>query len=130
VAVHEQIISHSVTVIHSNLVNYGYIIRLTLLSGTKVFISFPKDPSPVFVTFTDGMINAQMPESRFSEAYHLLQSEHTVFLSALNLSGLQTVNLTTDPQLTNMLDLYPPERRPEIAGMFSASGERQSKTGP
>jgi hypothetical protein len=70
-----------------------------------------------------------MPESQFANAYHLLQSESPVFFTALNLFGLMTVNLTTEPEVENLIALYPPESRAEIAKIVGVSGESvQSKT--
>ena len=94
----EQITSFSVQMGHTNVVDWNYVIRLTLASGRQVTIMFPENPPADFVTFGTGFTNVWLAEKQFEQVWHLLQSEEPVFFGALDLFGLKTAMLSTNPE--------------------------------
>jgi hypothetical protein len=128
-AIHEKVLSHSVSVFHGNVSPNDYLIRLTLEFSGRAEIFFKKDPPFDAPTFANGVTVAQMPDSQFEHAYHLLQTESPVFFSALDLFGLTIVNLTTDPDLSGLIAAVPnntgvEDRVLEFAKVIEASRKK------
>src|SRR5450755_3054678 len=108
VAIHEKVIAHAVTAVRLNIqgLDYKYIIRVTLESNWKVFMYFvPNPPADNYLTFDTPTRTAKafMFESQYAPIYHILQSESTVFCTAIDLFGVISVNITTEPSLLNGL---------------------------
>jgi hypothetical protein len=108
VAIHEKVVSHAVTAVRLNIqgLDYKYIIRVTLESSWKVIMYFVENPpADNFLTFSTDTRTAKafMFESQYANIYHILQSENTVFCTAIDLFGIISVNVTTEPTLGNLL---------------------------
>lgn len=108
-AIHEKVLSHSVSVFYGNVSPNGYLIRLTLESSGKAQVFFKKDPPFDPPVFTPGLAVAQMPDSQFEHAYHLLQTENPVFFSVLDIFGFTIVNFTTDHDLAAIMETIVPQ---------------------
>lgn len=108
VAIHERVLSHAVTAVRLNVpgLDYKYIIRVTLESSWKVVMYFVENPpADNFLTFSTATRTAKafMFESQYAPIYHILQSETAVFCTAIDLFGIISVNITTEPDLGNGL---------------------------
>jgi hypothetical protein len=94
----EEVASYSVSLLKNDFVNYRHVIRLTLVSGHKVFIAFPLVPPAAFLTITADQTNVLLPVSQYADVYHLLQTEKPVYFSALKFLGSSAVNLSSSPE--------------------------------
>jgi hypothetical protein len=99
-AIAERITSYSVYVGHSDLVDYDRSIRLSLESGTTVYIGFPVVRPTNWLVFGDHIINLYLTADEYDHVYHLLQTEDPVFCTAIDLFGIQAGAVHTELDLS------------------------------
>ena len=88
-AIAERITSYSVWVGQTNYLGHDRTIRLSLESGTTVYIGFPQVRPNNWLVLGTGTINLYMTAGQYADVYHLLQTEAPVFCTAINLLGIQ-----------------------------------------
>jgi hypothetical protein len=99
VAIAEPITSYSTWVGQTNYLAWTRVIRLSLESGTTVYIGFPETRPVNWLTFGQGFVNVAMTADEYPDVYHLLQTEKPVFCTAMNLLGLQVAAVHTELDL-------------------------------
>ncbi len=88
-AIAERITSYSIWVGQTDYLKHSRTIRLSLESGTTVYIGFPQVRPADWLVFGTGTINLSMTADQYADVYHLLQTEDPVFCTAIILLGLQ-----------------------------------------
>jgi hypothetical protein len=96
----DKILTYSVYLLQSNLVDYGRIIQLSLESGDVASIQFPKVRPNDWLQFFGNETSLYMVQDEFTDVYHLLQSEKPVFFTALDFEGLQVGGVHTELDLS------------------------------
>jgi hypothetical protein len=99
-AIEEKIVSYSAWVGQTNYLDHTRTIRLTLESGTTVYIGFPETLPTNWLSFSTGIITMSLQAAEYDHVYHLLQTEKPVFCTALNLLGLQVGAVHTELDLS------------------------------
>jgi hypothetical protein len=84
-AINERITSYSAWVGQTNHLTHDRTLRLSLESGTSVYIGFPQVRPVEWLQFGSGFINLYMTADQYADVYHLLQTEDPVFFTAVNL---------------------------------------------
>ena len=84
---------YSVSTLRNDVVDYRRILRLTTVSGAKLFLAFPDVPPADWLQFVDGGANVFLPAADFDATYRVLREESPVFVTALNLIGLRAFSL-------------------------------------
>ena len=84
----ERITSYSVWVGQTNYLGHSRTIRLSLESGTTVYIGFPQVRPPNWLLFGTKTINLYMTADQYDDVYHLLQTEEPVFFTAVNIGPM------------------------------------------
>jgi hypothetical protein len=98
--IEDKVETYSVRLQQDNFLSITRTIRLSLESGGKAFITFPKVRPVNFLEFVGSATNLSMTEDQFTDVYHLLQTESPVFFTALNLFGLQVGAVHTELDLS------------------------------
>lgn len=88
-AIAEKITSYTAWVAQTNYLSHTRTIRLSLESGTSVYIGFPETLPTNWLTFGNGSITMYLQAEEYDHVYHLLQTEKPVFCTALDLFDLQ-----------------------------------------
>jgi hypothetical protein len=88
-AIAERIRSYSIWVGQTNYLQHSRTIRLSLESGTTVYIGFPQVRPVNWLVFGTGTINVYMTADQYADVYHLLQTEDPVFFTAIILLGFR-----------------------------------------
>src|SRR5688572_6243074 len=87
----DKVVKYSVHINQNSIHRNFRQIRLSLESGGRAFIAFPKvRPTQWLQLNVNGqnLTNLFMTQDQFTDVYHLLQSESPVFFTALNLGAL------------------------------------------
>ena len=90
---HERVMDDEVSALRNDVVDYRRVIRLTTITGGKVFLAFPETPPADWLQFTSAGVNAFLPATEFEPTYQVLRHESPVFVTALNLVGLRAFSL-------------------------------------
>jgi hypothetical protein len=90
---HERVMDYSVSTLRNDVVEYRRILRLTTVSGNKLFLAFPEVPPADWLEFVSGGVNVFLPAIDFDATYRVLGEESPVFVTALNLIGLRAFSL-------------------------------------
>jgi hypothetical protein len=96
----DKILTYSVYMFQSNLVNYGRAIRLSLESGGIASIQFPEIRPTEWLQFSGNQTSLYMVQDQFTDVYHLLQSEKPVFFTATEFEGIQVGGVHTEFDLS------------------------------
>jgi hypothetical protein len=99
-----KVVKHSVWISQNNVLGWVREISLTLESGATVYIGFPEQRPDDWLQFVGQDTNLFMTQDEFKDVYHLLQSEPTVYFTALNVTGLQVGAVHTAPNLAEDAD--------------------------
>jgi hypothetical protein len=91
--IHERVMDYDVSTLRNDIVDYRRIIRLTTVSGGKVFLAFPDDPPADWLQFVGAGVNVFLPATDFDATYRVLLQETPVFVTALDLIGLRAFSL-------------------------------------
>jgi hypothetical protein len=107
-----KVVKYSVWVSQNNILGWVREIGLVLESGATVYIGFPQQRPADWLQFVGQNTNLFMTEDEFDDVYHVLQTEPTVYFTALNVVGLQVGAVHTAPALsedadTGETDLHP-----------------------
>jgi hypothetical protein len=89
----ERVMDYSVSTLRNDIVEYRRILRLTTVSGDKLFLAFPEVPPADWLQFVGGSVNVFLPATDFDATYRVLREESPVFVTALNLIGLRAFSL-------------------------------------
>lgn len=92
-AFHERVMDYDVSTLRNDVVDYRRVIRLTTVTGGKVFLAFPDDPPADWLQFVGSSVNVFLPATEFEPTYQLLRHESPVFVTALNVVGLRAFSL-------------------------------------
>lgn len=121
---------YSVSALRNDVVDYRRILRLTTVSGTKLFLAFPEVPPADWLQFVAGGANVFLPAADFDATYRVLREESPVFVTALNLIGLHAFSLdsgdevpgqaSTDPEALVQLMERAPMTRADTTGGHGA----------
>jgi hypothetical protein len=84
---------YDVSALRNDVVDYRRVIRLTTITGGKVFLAFPDDPPADWLQLTASGVNVFLPATEFEPTYQVLLHESPVFVTALNLVGLRAFSL-------------------------------------
>ncbi len=90
---HERVLDFSVSVLRNDVVDYRRVLRLTTVSGQKVFIAFPDVPPADWLQFVGADVNVFLPATDFDATYRVLREESPVFVTALVVVGLRAFSL-------------------------------------
>jgi hypothetical protein len=90
---HERVLDYSVSTLHNDIVDYNRLLRLTTVSGSKLFLAFPEVPPPDWLQFVGGGANVFLPAADFDATYRVLREESPVFVTALVVVGLRAFSL-------------------------------------
>ena len=96
----DKILTYSVYLFQSNLVNYGRVIRLSLESGGSASIQFPEVRPTPWLQFSGNETSLYMVRDQFTDVYHLLQTEKPVFFTAADFEGIQVGGVHTEFDLS------------------------------
>jgi hypothetical protein len=88
----EKIDSYSVWIGHSDLFDWGRVIRLKLESGGSAYIGFPPTQPPDWLEIGPQGTTLYLPAEEFDDVYHLLQTEAPAFFTAFK-SGLLGIDV-------------------------------------
>ncbi len=99
--IQDKIIKYSVSINQNNNFNYFRIINLSLESGGKAYIGFPKDRPVDWLQFNGSTTILYMTQDEFAEVYHMLQSESPVFFTALDLFSFMIGSVHTELDLNS-----------------------------
>jgi hypothetical protein len=99
-AIEDKVETYSVRLQQDNFLGVTRSIRLSLESGGKAFITFPKVRPLDWLQFNPSGTNLSLTEDQFTDVYHLLQSESPVFFTALNLFGIMVGAVHTELDLS------------------------------
>jgi hypothetical protein len=89
----ERVMDYSVSTLRNDVVDYRRILRLTTVSGNKLFLAFPEVPPADWLQFVGGGTNVFLPAADFDATYRVLRDESPVFVTALNVVGLRAFSL-------------------------------------
>ena len=112
-----KVVKHSVWISQNNVLGWVREISLTLESGATVYIGFPQQRPDDWLQFVGQDTNLFMTQDEFKDVYHLLQSEPTVYFTALNVVGLQVGAVHTAPALAEDADSGELDFHPSIASL-------------
>jgi hypothetical protein len=90
---HERVLDYDVATLRNDVVDYRRVVRLTTISGGKVFLAFPDDPPADWLQFVGADVNVFLPSTDFDATYRLLRRESPVFVTALVVAGLRAFSL-------------------------------------
>jgi hypothetical protein len=99
-AIMDRIEHYSVSVLQTNYLDHDRQIRLSLESGATALLAFPPEQPATWLQLGVATITVYLPASQFDDVYHLLQTESPVFLTALDLFGLQIGSVHTELDLS------------------------------
>jgi hypothetical protein len=99
-AIAEPVLDYTVWVAQTDYLSYTRAITMKLQSGTTVYIGFPESRPADWLQFLPGAINIYMTADEYDDVYHILQSEHPAFCTALDLEGLQIGAVHTELDLS------------------------------
>ncbi len=90
----ERVMDYTVSTLRNDVVDYRRILRLTTVSGQRLFLAFPDVPPADWLQFPDGTdTNVFLPAADFDATYRVLRDESPVFVTALNVIGLRAFSL-------------------------------------
>jgi hypothetical protein len=89
----ERVMDYSVSTLRNDVVDYRRILRLTTVSGNKLFLAFPEVPPADWLQFVGGGTNVFLPATDFDATYRVLREESPVFVTALKVVGLRAFSL-------------------------------------
>jgi hypothetical protein len=91
---HERVMDYTVSTLRNDVVDYRRVLRLTTVTGQRLFLAFPDVPPDDWLQFagTAGT-NVFLPAADFDATYRVLREESPVFVTALNLIGLRAFSL-------------------------------------
>lgn len=90
---HERVLDYDVATLRNDVVDYRRVVRLTTISGSKVFLAFPDDPPTDWLQFVGADVNVFLPSTDFDATYRLLRRQSPVFVTALVVAGLRAFSL-------------------------------------
>jgi hypothetical protein len=90
---HERVLDYDVSTLRNDVVDYRRVVRLTTISGGKVFLAFPEVPPDDWLQFVGADVNVFLPATDFDATYRLLSQESPVFVTALIVAGLRAFSL-------------------------------------
>jgi hypothetical protein len=106
----ERVMDYTVTTLRNDIVEYRRVLRLTTVSGQKLFLAFPDVPPADWLQFPDATdTNVFLPAADFDATYRLLRDESPVFVTALNLFGLRTFSLGSGEEAPGLRVTDPPD---------------------
>jgi len=91
----DKVTKYFVSVDQNNYQNWFRQITLQLESGGTVYIGFPKERPADWLQFIGSATSLFMTQDEFADVYHILQSESSVYFTALDL-GMQVGIVHTD----------------------------------
>jgi hypothetical protein len=100
----DKVVKHSVWISQNNVLGWVRAIGLSLASGGKVYIGFPQQRPDDWLQFVGQDTNLFMTEDEFKDVYHMLQSEPTVYFTALNVEGVHVGSVHTAPSCSEEAD--------------------------
>jgi hypothetical protein len=90
----ERVMDYAVSTLYNDVVDYRRVLRLTTVSGQRLFLAFPDVPPADWLQFPDAAdTNVFLPAADFDAAYRVLREESPVFVTALNVIGLRAFSL-------------------------------------
>ena len=99
-AIADKVERYEVYIDQNNFVDYYRSIRLSLESGGTAFIGFPEVRPANWLQFSGSSVTLFMTADQFTDVYHLLQSEAPVFVTAIDLFGLEVGAVHTELDLS------------------------------
>ena len=72
---HERVLDYTVSTLRNDVVDYRRVIRLTTISGGKVFLAFPEIPPADWLQFNGPDAVVYLPVGDFDATYRVLQQE-------------------------------------------------------
>jgi len=80
----EQVMDFTATILRNDVVDYRRVLRLTTVSGQRLFLAFPDVPPADWLEFPDGTdTNVFLPSADFDATYRVLRDESPVFVTEL-----------------------------------------------
>jgi hypothetical protein len=89
----ERVMDYEVSTLRNDVVDYRRVVRLTTVTGGKVFLAFPDDPPADWLQFVGADVTVYLPATDFDATYRLLRQESPVFVTALSVVGLRAYSL-------------------------------------
>jgi hypothetical protein len=90
---HERVMDYAVSTLRNDIVDYRRVLRLTTVSGQRLFLAFPDVPPADWLQFVGSDTNVFLPAVDFDATYRVLLEESPVFVTALNVVGLRAFSL-------------------------------------
>jgi hypothetical protein len=90
---HERVMDYDVSTLRNDVVDYRRVVRLTTITGGKVFLAFPDNPPADWLQFVGSDVNIFLPAADFESTYRILRQESPVFVTALKVVGLRAFSL-------------------------------------
>jgi hypothetical protein len=90
----ERVMDYTVSTLRNDVVDYRRVLRLTTVTGQRLFLAFPDIPPADWLQFVGTAdTNVFLPAADFDATYRVLQEESPVFVTALNVIGLRAFSL-------------------------------------
>jgi hypothetical protein len=96
--INDKVTSYTVAFVRNDVVQTRHTIRLSLESGGGAELRFDTTPPATYLAFNGNQTTVWLDLDEYQGVYHLLQTESPLFFTALNLFGLQAVNLSSTPE--------------------------------
>ena len=81
----ERVMDYTVTTLRNDVVDYRRVLRLTTVSGQRLFLAFPDVPPADWLQFPDSTdTNVFLPAADFDATYRVLRDESPVFVTGCN----------------------------------------------
>ncbi|MGZ4613905.1 MAG: hypothetical protein ACXV1K_12155 [Kineosporiaceae bacterium] len=120
---HERVLDYSVSVLRNDVVDYRRVLRLTTVSGQKVFIAFPDVPPADWLQFVGADVNVFLPAADFDATYRVLREESPVFVTALVVVGLRAFSLDSGDEAPGQAAGDPQALRDLVARTATPGGD-------
>lgn len=105
----ERVMDYTVTTLRNDVVDYRRVLRLTTVSGQRLFLAFPDVPPADWLQFPDSTdTNVFLPAADFDATYRVLRDESPVFVTALNVIGLRAFSLGSGEEAPGLRVADPP----------------------
>lgn len=126
----ERVMDYTVSTLRNDVVDYRRVLRLTTVSGQRVFLAFPDIPPADWLQFPDATdTNVFLPAADFDATYRVVRDESPVFVTALNIFGLRAFTLDSGDEAPGQGAADPPPLAELMARAraAAAAGDERAK---
>lgn len=127
---HERVMDYTVSTLRNDVVDFRRVLRLTTVSGQRLFLAFPDVPPADWLQFagTAGT-NVFLPAADFDATYRVLREESPVFVTALSVVGLRAFSLDSGEEAPGQ-GVTDPEALVQLMAQARATAAEAAGPGP